>query len=44
MELLRVEKHTAAEIDGMIRREEFPQTDHILAWLLWKEHYKKEPR
>ena len=36
MELLQVEKHTAEEIDDMIRREEFPQTDHILAWMLWK--------
>ena len=36
MELLKVEKHTAEEIDDMIRREEFPQTDHILAWMLWK--------
>ena len=36
MELLRMEKHTAAEIDDMILREEFPQTDHILAWMLWK--------
>lgn len=36
MELLRVEKHTAEEIDDMILREEFPQTDHILAWMLWK--------
>ena len=26
----------AEEIDDMIRREEFPQTDHILAWMLWK--------
>lgn len=36
MELLRVEFHTAEEIDDMIRREEFPQTDHILAWTLKK--------
>ena len=36
MELLRAEKFTAEEIDEMIRREEFPQTDHILAWMLWK--------
>jgi len=36
MELLYVEKHTAEEIEEMIRREEFPQTDHILAWYLWK--------
>ena len=36
MELLQVEKHTAEEIEEMIRREEFPQTDHILAWYLWK--------
>ena len=34
--VLKVEKHTAEEIDDMIRREEFPQTDHILAWMLWK--------
>ena len=36
MELLRVEKHTAAEIDDLICREEFQQTDHMLAWMLWK--------
>ena len=29
-------ENTAEEIDDMIRREEFPQTDHILAWMLWK--------
>ena len=37
MELLQVEKHTAEEIEEMIRREEFPQTDHILAWMLWNK-------
>ena len=37
MELLQVEKHTAAEIEEMIRTEEFPQTDHILAWMLWNK-------
>ena len=37
MELLRVEKHTPAEIDEMIRQERFQQTDHILAWMLRKE-------
>jgi ADP-ribose pyrophosphatase len=36
MELLRAEEHTAEEIEEMIRREEFPQTDHILAWMLQK--------
>ncbi len=34
MELLRVEKHAAADIDALIQEGEFLQTDHILAWLL----------
>ena len=42
MELLQVEKHTAAEIDEMIRGEEFPQTDHILAWMLWKNKEERQ--
>ena len=42
MELLQVEKHTAAEIDEMIRDEEFPQTDHILAWMLWKNKEERQ--
>ena len=41
MELLRAEKHTAEEIDDMIRREEFPQTDHILAWMLWNQRQQE---
>ena len=40
MELLRVEEHTAEELEEMIRREEFAQTDHILAWKLWTDRKK----
>ena len=36
MELLKAEKRTAGEIDGLIRQEAFQQTDHMLAWMLWK--------
>ena len=36
MELLRVEKHTAAEIDAMLMEGRFQQSVHALAWLLSK--------
>ena len=39
MELLRVEKHTAAEIDAMLMEGRFQQSVHALAWLL----YRKDP-
>ena len=32
---------TAEEIDDMIRREEFPQTDHILDWMLWNQRQEE---
>ena len=34
MELLRVRKHSAQEIDEMVLRGEFKQSVHALAWLL----------
>ena len=37
MELLRVEKHTAAEIDEMLAQGQFQQSVHALAWLLSKQ-------
>ena len=37
MELIRVEKHTAAEIDTMLACGEFQQSVHALAWLLAKQ-------
>ena len=36
MELLRVEKHTAGEIDAMLKEGSFQQSVHALAWLLFK--------
>jgi ADP-ribose pyrophosphatase len=36
MELLRVEKHTAEEIDAMLAKGAFQQSVHALAWLLAK--------
>ena len=43
MELLRVEKHTPAEIDAMISEGRFQQTDHILAWLLARQKTPGQP-
>ena len=37
MELLRVEKHSAEEIDAMLAAGEFQQSVHALAWLLSKQ-------
>lgn len=37
MELLRVQKHTGAEIDEMLAGGEFQQSVHALAWLLAKQ-------
>ena len=37
MELLRVQTHTAGEIDAMIANGEFQQAVHALAWLLSKQ-------
>ena len=37
MELLRVEKHSAAEIDRMLADGSFQQSVHALAWLLSKQ-------
>ena len=37
MELLRVEKHTAEEIDVMLAEGSFQQSVHALAWLLSKQ-------
>ena len=37
MELLRVRKHSAQEIDNMVLRGEFKQAVHALAWLLAKK-------
>ncbi len=37
MELLRVQKHTAAEIDAMLAEGNFQQPVHALAWLLAKQ-------
>ena len=34
MELLRVETHTAEEIDAMLAEGNFQQSVHALAWLL----------
>ena len=42
MELLRVEQHTPEELEEMIRTEDFAQTDHILAWMLWNRTCKRE--
>ena len=37
MELLRVEKHTAGEIDAMLAEGSFQQSVHALAWLLFTQ-------
>lgn len=37
MELLRVEKHTAGEIDAMLAEGGFQQSVHALAWLLYRK-------
>lgn len=37
MELLRIRKHSAREIDTMIAQGEFQQSVHTLAWLLAKQ-------
>ena len=37
MELLRVKKHTAAEIEAMVSSGGFQQAVHVMAWLLAKE-------
>ena len=37
MELLRIRKHSAREIDDLISRGEFQQSVHVLAWLLAKQ-------
>ena len=37
MELLRIRKHSAQEIDELITRGEFQQSVHTLAWLLAKQ-------
>ena len=37
MELLRVETHTADEIDEMLANGSFQQSVHVLAWLLAKQ-------
>ena len=37
MELLRVETHTAEEIDAMLADGNFQQSVHALAWLLAKK-------
>ena len=42
MELLRVETHTAEEIDTMLAEGNFQQSVHALAWLLAKKAYGKE--
>lgn len=36
-EMLRVQKHSAEEIDKMIHKGEFQQAVHVMAWLLAKE-------
>ena len=43
MELLRVRKHTGAELDGMVARGEFKQSVHALAWLLAKQRSEQSP-
>ena len=40
MELIDVEQHTPEELEEMIRTENFAQTDHILAWMLWNRKCK----
>ena len=39
MELLRVEMHTAKEIDTMLAAGQFQQSVHALAWLLAKQQH-----
>ncbi len=43
MELLRVRKHTGAELDSMVARGEFKQSVHALAWLLAKQRSEQSP-
>ena len=43
MELLRVRKHTGAELDSMVARGEFKQSVHALAWLLAKQRSEQTP-
>ena len=42
MELLRVRKHSAQEIDDMVMRGEFQQSVHALAWLLAARMKKRD--
>ncbi len=37
VEFLRYEKHSAGEIDELIRDGKFQQSDHVMAWLMAKE-------